>query len=435
MQNQINPALLEQAIAARALSQMSRISVFPKVCVTGYENGTFQRSEEVTVRRPKKRRAQDLNPRVAAATFDEGEFFSTKVKLERLWTDGFQVYGSDPSQSLQLYINETAQQTADAIIEPNDEYMYSRFRTWDIPTTGLVELGGTAPIAITAAVNGADISAMNNTALRNAETLLDKFNVPSSDRFCVLSAGAKGDFIGDGLIVSNNNANIPSNLVINQEQFVRQGLPLATFTPRYNFLVAGSNSVQGQNGVFDLDTNGSASLVLSAVALNPMFTYGDYKETKLAGAIDFTLTVTGSLANVAIGQIARIGTASGVKAFGVVLRVAANVVTLVPYSPEGRVLTIDAFSTGTDELSIPNIGSVNTVNHREALLCATRRIKEPSQGSGAKGSSMTDRETGLTIQIFTGQYDLSRVREINAAYMLTGSKMSDTRKAGLILSL
>jgi hypothetical protein len=143
---------------------------------------------------------------------------------------------------------------------------------------------------------------------------------------------------------------------------------------------------------------------------------------------------------VAVGQIIRIGTSGVAKAFGVILRLdkttaTAPVVTVVPFSPNGAKLLAAQIIPGTDLFSVPSIPSINTVNHREGLLMATRRIAEPSPGSGAVAASITDPDTNLTIQVFRGNYDTGTVSEKNAYYMLTGSKISDFRKCALILSL
>ncbi|MFM6254218.1 MAG: hypothetical protein ACKPEQ_34600, partial [Dolichospermum sp.] len=152
-------------------------------------------------------------------------------------------------------------------------------------------------------------------------------------------------------------------------------------------------------------------------------------------------TCTTALSNsVAVGQIARIGTSNTVKAFGVILRISratptAPVITLVPFAPNGTKLTATDIIAGTDLFSIPSIPSINTVNQREGMLMATRKMAEPSPGSGAIAASATDPETNLTIQVFRGNYDTGTVSEKNAYYMLTGSKISDFRKCALILSL
>jgi hypothetical protein len=49
--------------------------------------------------------------------------------------------------------------------------------------------------------------------------------------------------------------------------------------------------------------------------------------------------------------------------------------------------------------------------------------------------SRADKDTNMTLQIFTGNYEIARVRELNAAYHMNGAKISDWRKAGLSLTL
>jgi len=438
-QTPITDAVLDQLVAARALGQLNRRSVYPKVAVVSYESGAFERSQKVTVRRPKRRLAQDLDPRASAATYNEGEFFSAEVTLNRLWTDGFPVYGNDPSVALKRYIDETATQMADSIMTPNDDYMYSAFRSWVLPATGNVGIGAHAPLSIVASVDSnGQIAPITNTQVRQTETIFDRNNVPSSDRFMVLSATAKGDLIGDAIVVSTGN--IPSGLSIQQGEFVSRGLPLGEFTSKYNFMVTGSNAVQGQAGRPAIH-GALGTVAIASVAVNNAFSYADFSSfnPQLVGALDFTLTAPDSIANLAVGQIARIGTASKATAFGVILRIdtttaIAPIITLAPYSPAGILLVAGQITPGTDVLSIPAIGSVNTANHREAILMANRSLREPTQGSGARATSLNDPETGLVIQIFIGQYEIARVRETNAYFMLTGTQISDSRKTALVLS-
>ncbi|MFM6916826.1 MAG: hypothetical protein ACKPKT_04515, partial [Dolichospermum sp.] len=125
-----NDALLEKRIAISALKQLTLAVMYPRVCITDYESGAFQRGNEVKIRRPKRRRATSLNPRVQAGTFDEAGFFSGTVTLEHLWFDGWVTYGLDPSQTIDRYLKETGSMMADAIATPNDEYMNSLFTTW-----------------------------------------------------------------------------------------------------------------------------------------------------------------------------------------------------------------------------------------------------------------------------------------------------------------
>jgi hypothetical protein len=428
-----NTALLETAIAQRALTQLNLAAMYPRVAVRNFEPGAFERGDTVKIRRPKRRVATDLNPRVAPFIFTEAQFFAGNVPLERLWTDGFLTYGYDSNQTMERYLDETSGQMADAIVTPNDSYMYSQFRTWNIAATGNVELGDHPPIAISACVDSTgQLSNFNNEGLRGANVYLDKENVPATNRYAIISSTAKGAFLGDSVVVTGFAATS-----IGGGDLLRRGLQLGDFVERYGFMVGGSNTVGNQTGVPDLDTAAGtqATLPIASVASNTAFRYADNATTTIVGAVDFTLTVGTALQNVGVGQIARIGTATKATAFGVILRISGNVVTLTPYAANGTKLGVGDIAPGTDLFSIPTISSVSTVNHVEGLVMATRRIAEPRRGSGAIAASIVDPITDLSIQIFTGQYDLATVSERNAGYMLTGSKITDFRKCGLILSL
>jgi hypothetical protein len=235
-----------------------------------------------------------------------------------------------------------------------------------------------------------------------------------------MSSTAKGAFLGDSIVVNGFAATS-----IGSGGLIERGLRLGDFVERYGLMVGGSNSVGNQS-------TATATTAISGAAASTEFFYADEGTPKSVGAVAMTVS---SAAGIAVGQIARIGTASKATAFGVVLRVAGNVITLVPYSVNGTKLLPNQITTGTDTFNIPVIPSVNTVNHMEALVMVTRRIAEPTRGSGAVAASITDPNTSLSIQVFTGQYDLGTVSERNAAYMLTGSKITDFRKCGLILSL
>ncbi|OKH14832.1 hypothetical protein NIES592_08115 [Fischerella major NIES-592] len=433
-----NDSLIEVAIAQRALTQLNLMAMYPRVAVRDFEPGAFERGDKVKIRRPKRREATDLNPRSAAYTFTEAQFFAGEVALERLWIDGFLIYGYDSNQTMERYLAETSEQIAYAIATPNDRYMYNKFRAWDIPATGNVNLGDHPPIAISACVDAnGQLTDFNNEGLRGASVFLDKENVPQTNRYCIMSSTAKGAFLGDAVVVTGFAA-----ASIGSGQLIQSGLRIGEFVERYGFQVGGSNTVGGQTGITDLDTAASnqATLPIASVAANTAFRYADFAATTNIGAIDITLTAGTALQNtVAVGQIARIGTSNNAKAFGVILRIntttaTAPVITLVPYSPKGEKLLPSDITPGTDVFSIPTISSVNTVNHMEGIAMATRRIGEPRRGSGAVAASITDPNSNLTIQVFTGNYDLGTVSEKNAAYMLTGSKITDFRKCGLILS-
>lgn len=433
----ITAALLEQAVAARALTQLNRASIFPRVGISNYEPGVFERGEDVKIRRPKRRTAQDVDPRGSGLTTSEGTFFSSTVTLERLWGDGFPVYGHDANMAIQRYINETSSQMADSIATPNDDYLYGRFRAWSA-TTGNVALGAHPPVQIVANVDSSgNFTDFDNVALRAAGTVLDKQNVPSTDRFCVVSSTAKGAFLGDSVVVNG----FASALNLSSGTLIQTGLPNGQFVERYNFQVAGANTVGGQSAV-NMLTSGTAGAVVSSAAASTAWTYADYESTTYAGAVDVTLTATSTSLNsgIGVGQILKIAATSGgaVLAFGVVLRIdtttaTAPVVTLVPYAPNGTLVTAAQITTSYT-VTCPAIPSVNVAHHREALLIANRAIREPSPNSGARAVTVVSPETNQVLQMFTGQYDIKHLNELLAVYSLTGAKISDSRKATLVLT-
>jgi hypothetical protein len=416
-----NDALLEQAIAQKALTQLNLKSVFPQTAVVDFEPGAFNRGESVKIRRPKRRRAQNIDPRVSGATFAEAEYFRGEVKLENLWVDGFQVYGHDPKQTASKYVEEVADQTSDAIVTPNEEYLYSKFREWNLPSTGAVALGDHAPLAIVASISGESFAAMDNTVSRNAQLVMDTANVPSSGKlYHVLSSKAKSDFLGDSTVIGIAGWTTEAGGLISK------GLRNGQFVERYGFSMTGSNVVGGQAAA------GSALAITGEPTVNNLFTIADSATNAVAGALDFTFGSAPT--GFAVGRIAQIKRGTLVLGHGVVLRIASNTVTLIPYSNSGTQMVAAQFATG-DTLGIPFIPSVSPFYHQEALLIANRLIREPSEGSGAKAVSRADKDTNMTLQIFTGNYEIARVRELNAAYHMNGAKISDWRKAGLSLTL
>lgn len=418
-----NDGLLEVSIAADALTQLNASCIYPKTGVVDYEDGAFERGETVKIRRSKRRRAQDLDPRVAAATYAEAQFFKGQVALERLWTDGFPVYGHDSKQTIDKYITESATQMADAVSTPNEEYLYSVFRTWNLPSTGAVALGDHPPIAIVASVDASgNFGLMDNAVARNSQLVMDRGNVPNSGKLStVLSSQAKSDFLGDTTILGF------AGMTAQAGNLIQGGLRNGQFVERYGFQMTGSNFVLGQSAV-----SGAALTLTGAPTLNALFTIADEATVTPVGALDFIASATPT--GYAVGQIAQIRKGSTVVAHGVILRITTNTLTLVPYNLSGSKLAAAQFD-GTETVRVPFVPSVNTFHHEEALLIANRMIREPSNGSGARAASQINTDTNMLIQVFSGNYDQTRVRELMTCYMLTGAKISDFRKAGLALTL
>jgi hypothetical protein len=80
------------------------------------------------------------------------------------------------------------------------------------------------------------------------------------------------------------------------------------------------------------------------------------------------------------------------------------------------------------------VPSVNPVYHREALLIANRELRTDN-AQNVLVKTVVDPDTKLTLQLFQGNFDIDRLRSINAAYCLTGAKVSDWRKGCFVLSL
>jgi hypothetical protein len=419
-----NDALLEQSIAAEALTQLNLISVFGKTGVTDFEDNAFNVGENVKIRRPKRRRAQSIDPRVAGATFPEAEYFRGEVTLEHLFVDGFTVYGHDPKQAASKYVQEVAQQTSYAIAAPREEYLYSKFRDWaSIPTTGPVALGDHAPLAIVASISGADYAPMDNSVARNAQLTMDLADMPTSGKLnMVLSSKAKSDFLGDSTVLGF------AGLTADAGNLINNGLRNGQFVERYGFEMTGSNVVSGQAAAGPV----AGTAITAVPVVNPLFTIADTQTATPAGALDFTFGA--APAGFAVGKIAQIKRGTQVLGHGVILRVAGSVATLVPYNNAGAKMDAAQFAIA-DTIGVPFIPSVSPFYHEEALLIANRFILNPSEGSGARGVKQSDPNNGMTIQIITGGYDIARVREINAAYHMVGAKISDWRKAGLALTL
>ena len=73
--------------------------------------------------------------------------------------------------------------------------------------------------------------------------------------------------------------------------------------------------------------------------------------------------------------------------------------------------------------------------HKETLVFGTRPLGSPTPGSGAVAATESDRNTGLSLQVFKGSYDVNRLKESQRVTMLCGATITDYRKAAFMLSL
>jgi hypothetical protein len=441
MATPITSALLQQSIAAKALTTLNLMSIFPLIATTDYENGSFERGEQVTIRIARTKLAQDFDPRSGGFTYTEGTYASDTVTLERLWTEGFPIYSHDAPAAVAKYIVETGEQVAKGIAVPNDAYMYGKYRTV-AATSGAVQYFANAPVQVVANVDATGtFLAFDNAVVRNAGTVFDNSNVPASDRYIVMSSVAKNSFLGDAVRVTGFAAATQGS-----GQLITDGLANNTFVPVYGFNAGACNTVNGQTAVGDMDTASSiqSELLVASVAQDTTkFFNSAVSATTPLGAIDLTLTASTALnvgvGGVAVGQIAQIRTTGNVpKAHMVILRIAsagttAPVITGVPYTPAGILLTAADFVAG-DKLRIPAIGSVNVASHKEGLLLSSREIALPQANSGAVGATQVDPVTKIAISVIKGAYDNKTLSQIVSYHALLGAKFSDHRKGCLMLT-
>lgn len=421
-------AVVPQLVAASALTQLNRLSVFPRAAQGNYEPTAFQKGDSVTVRRARIVKSQDYDPRsgTPANSYEPG-YMSDTLTLERLWTAGFPVFGHDNRDSATKYVSEYGEQIAQAIIVDNDDYFYNKFRTVTVPSVGAVAYGAQPPVGIVAAQNKGQIAEFNKQLLINSATVLNRNNTPINNRYAIFSSAAGGGFLGDSVLVEGFNATS-----VGAGQILQSGMAPGIFVPRYGFQCSSSNAVGSQVGQPNIGAG--PTLGITTVATNALFTIPDFYNTTLLGALDFTLASAPQ--NVAVGQIAKIAPDTGdIVAFGLVLRVSGSVVTLVPFSPQGTQLFPEQINPATHKFSIPTIPSISVAYHRESLIFATRNLALPSDGSGATAMTMADESTGLVVQVFRGGYRVDEFRESQRYAMLIGALLTDQRKACLMLSL
>ena len=438
----IDPALTTTLLAANSLTQLNRISKYTRMGITNYEAGNFERNQSITIRRPKKRAAQNVDTRGAGLTFSEGEFIAGEVILQRLWGDGIPVFHDDPGWSIDQYVLDSSAQMARAIATANDDYVYSKFRDWtDIPATGTVNLGVHPPTLIVSEEDGTgSYGDFTNDVLRSARGGMKDNDVPFElgDIYAGISNTAETAFIGDQLTTAGfTPAVMPGQS--GGVSVLRSGIPDGEFIERWGFYVTGSNAVTGQTAIADVDGTNPTAAIAAVADDTTVFFDGEETTSTPAGAVNITFTAGTIGGTVAVGQIARIGPAAGTAvAHGIILRIdttgANPIVTLVPYSPKGKKIVAAQITAGTDVLSVPEIGSVNTANHKEGLLCATRNTKVPSSGAGVLHKMVSDARTGLSLQVYMGNFQVGFLKEENAYYNLTGAKFSDYRKGALMLT-
>lgn len=441
--NPLEQPAVYKMLAARALTQLYLTSFFAKASATEYNNNQgFERGETISIRRPRiKGEAEDYDPRNtngdAANSADAGHV-PINLRLDHLFTDGFPTYSHDGN--IAMYVNDNVEVSTAAIRTSYEKAAYLEcFRDFSaIPASGPVNYADASPLQIVAAMDGTgntgpNIAGFNASALTNASTVLDRSNVPDGNRYTALSATAKGAFIGDEPMQRSYVAAQAGGAGI-----LTDGLPMGALVGRYGFMVGGTNAITHQSAVANV-ANSAATAAITAVAQDTsVFFSSDYAALTSLGAVQITIGNNWNTAagGVAVGQIAQIKNAGGTAtiAFGVILRITAANIWMVPYSPIGTKLTAAEIPTGS-VVSVPLIGSVNVAYHREHLVTASRLLKPPTPNSGAVSVAASDAESGLAMQLLRGSYDVDRFKEGARLSMLCGFKGTDYRKACLVLSL
>lgn len=421
-----NALIVEKLVAKGALTQLNLLSVFARAGLGDYEPGTFELGNTVKIRRPRISEAVEYDPRTGSGlTYQQPGYVTGELTLEKLFANGFPIYSTD--YRIDQYVLDFSTQIAFSLTSKFDGYLYDKFRAPIHPGTGIVEYGCHPPIAIVAAEKDGEFQDFNRYCLVQANTALEQESVPPGNRYAILSSTAKGAYIGEAVPVDAGYLEALSGGV----DLLQRGLPTGQFIPRHGFLVGGSNLVGSQVG------GPLAGVAISGVVIDTTeFIKADYSSAVPVplGAMKFTVA---DATGIAVGEIARIGVANATaKAYGVVLRVVGNVVTLVPFTPKGRQVTETTyFTTGTDLLSIPDIPSVSVAFHQEALAYASREMRPPSAGSGAVAVTQVDQISRIALQVWRGSYDVAKFRENQSATLLCGAKLTDYRKSVLMLSL
>lgn len=431
--------IIPKSLTADALMQMNQMSFFSKASNGGFGEGAFEYGTTVQFRRVQILEAEDFDPRGAdPARTDDPGYVLGDIVLNHLLTTGVQRYSSDYRGD--KYVEEVSPQLAFALTKKFDNALYTQFRTPTHASSGAVQYGVGMPLRIVANDTNGTLTHFTQDLLINAGASLEEEDVPPGDLYAALATRAKSAYIGE-------QTPVDAGYVYGQigvSELVQRNLPNGQLVPRQGFMVGGTNVI-GRNGsqapVLDLDTasNNQASLAIASVAVNTQFTKADIYvidggSATLLGAIDLTLTAT-ALQGVAVGQIARLGADNGTtKAYGIVLRVAGLVVSLVPFAPDGTQLTTTDISTTSDKFSIPKINSVNVGYKSNALVFDTRQMEAPPDMSGARMAGAQDENSGLLLQYWEGGYDVNRFKSYSRATLMFGTKFTDYRCGCFMLS-
>lgn len=428
-------------LAEQGLTQLNRKAIMPMVGVTQFDMKTyFQHNQTLNIRRAKLRgEAENFDPRGGGTALrPEGEFVNVSLVLDRLFTDGFPIFSNDAEMALVKYIKDTSTQCSDAVATAVDNYFYDRaFRSHatEIPVSGPVEYNAGPPLQLTWGESSPGVFApFTDDLIVQGNAVLSDQQVPYDNRCATLTPFAAADYQLNTLLVTEQ-----SGIAAGGPRLLAEGIPSNAFVSRAGVKVRGfnvDNAFQPVGNV--LDTPATEAPVTTITQDTTVFTNGDQTANNVPlGVVNATVTLGGAnlSPDVAVGQIARLYIDGGnTLAYGVIVRVASPVVSLVPYAANGRVLTAQDLNGVVNRISIPAIGSINILNHREHLVYAFRPQRPPTAGGGAVSRMAKDPNSQMVFQYFMGDYNVDQFTESSRCSALTGARGSDPRKAVLMLS-
>lgn len=448
--NNSEQAAVVKGLADGALTQLYRSSAFATAATTrldGRDLATYyEKGQSVSLLMPKDYgEAQDYDPRTNTdATTNDTDYLPITLTLEKLFTSGFRVYGSDTQ--VERYVRDYSVSTGGAVRKSFDNYLYNTgFRTWALAASGDVTLGGHPPTAIVFTETAGGVLDEYGDALHRAGgAALNEVDVPESGRYARLSPRAAESLMG-AITPVTGSALTEGGIALGQQLLQEPSYMSRDFMMR-QFMTRGSNAITGQDAVEDLG-DGVAFEPISAVDVATgadEFIDGNQATTTQAGAVRVTVNQTANLAaGVAVGKIGRVGPNGSTGAdvvYGVILRVdsANKRVWMIPYNSKGQKVAAESIKNAanvtTYNFSVPAIGAVNVGYHVEHLAFATRLLTEPTAGAGAIAERSTDQDTGLVMQVFKGSYNVHQFKEGIRTACLCGATPTDFRKGVLMLS-
>lgn len=418
-------------LAANSLSMLKRFATYITTGFTEWDPAQFERGQTITLTKAKRSSAaQDFDPYLGVDALEEQPGnMNVPLTLERLFTNGFPIFSHDSSRD--RYVAMYSESNADSIARATEDYFYTRcfLDMSEVPTTGTFDYGGQPPLKIQWLEDGSgNLLPMTRSHLIRAEASFDDEDVPAGNRFSIMKPFSYSDLFENAPTDEGRAGSIAGGTDI-----LANGLPFGSFINRYSFAVGKSNAIGSQADVADISAGGPTVAIASVVDDTTVF-FDDAENVNTPVPLGAVLITTGAAltpAAIAVGDIIRIGaTGSRATAYGRVLRIDPGLtdIHVVPYDDRARKLVAADITPGTDLVSAPEVGNINTAHHREFMAYAFRTLAPPSDGSGARMTMATDMINALVFQVLRGDYNVNQFKESARTAVLCGAKPSDYRK-------